>query len=169
MAIYIVVGEMGMGKSTHIKKRFLSKTKRKISCYNLIANDFEGLPCVNDFESFIDEGVFDSNTLFVVDEASTAIPLEKPNPKKEFGRKLLTWLVNSRKCNNPVFFVFHSLKEIPVWLLMYSNYFIRFNTLDQIDVQKRRFKSYQNIVDSLNDFPIIPKYKWDEFAIRPAI
>lgn len=168
MPVYLVIGEMGMGKSTHVKERFMDKWKREIMAYNLIADDFEGIPCIHDFDEYLDEAVYKSNTLMIVDEASTCIPEKKPNPRKPFGKKILTWFVNSRKCNNPVFIIYHSYKDVPLWVLMYSNFMIRFNTMDMLDIQKRRFRSYPKVVESFEDFPTIPKFKFCDIVIRKA-
>ena len=165
--IVIIVGEMGSGKSTLLKPRFLKKSKKQKLCYALMQKDLGNYPYESNFVEYVNKAVRMKDSMFVIDEAKTCIPRKEPDAsKKDFDRKLITWMLNSRKCNNAIFVVFHGLREIPLWLLMYTNYFIRFGTKDQINFQKLRFNSFQPIVDSLEDNPNIPKYQYDEICIR---
>lgn len=167
MSVTIIVGEMGSGKSTELKRRFLSKTKRNVLCYALIQKDMGNYTYDSDFRNLVERGVVMKETMFVIDEARTAIPDAKPQPtKKEWDKKLVTWFLNSRKCGNMIFIVFHGLSEIPVWLLMYTNFLIRYNTIDQINYQITRFRSFPAVVKSLEDFPTIPKFKYDQITLR---
>lgn len=153
--IVIIVGDFGAGKTTFLKEKFLNKTQKQKMVYALIKKDIGG-NVYNNFKSYIGDAVKLSNTTFVVDEAATALPRKEPDPSKgKFPLELLTWFLNARKCNNAVFIVYHTLREIPIWLISYSDYFIRFKTNDLIQFQKMRFQSFPNIVQSLekNNFP----------------
>ena len=166
--VSIVIGGFGEGKTTMLKTNYLKKTKNKKRIYCLVKNDFAdlGLQAERSFKVFVRDAVKQTNTMFVVDEARSALKHKEPDAEKEHDRLLITWLLNARKYNNMVFIVFHSFHEIPVWLLMYSHYILRFNTQDQLNYQRTRFSSYPNIVKSIDDFPTIQKYEYDEIKIR---
>ena len=164
--VTIIVGALGSGKTSLLKNRFLKKTKKQKLCYALMQQDLGDYTYIRDFREYIEQGVKMKDVLFVVDEAVTAVPKKQPDPtKKKFDRELLTWLLNSRKCNNVIFFIFHALQDIPVWLLKYSTFIIRFDTVDQMNFQKTRFASFPTLVNSIKTNPRIPKYQYDEIKI----
>lgn len=164
----ILVGASGMGKTTEIKRHIAKSKKTKLG-YALISQDFEGvIPIERDFKTFVDKAVKMKNTMFIIDEASTALPNEQPDATKNtFERNLKIFFLNSRKCNNVVFIVYHTMREVPVWLIAYANYFLRFNTSDQLQHQLTRFQSFPTIVKSIQENPIIPKYEYEELFIQP--
>lgn len=167
MGVYLVIGQSGSGKSTFLKTKFLQKSKREKLCYALMKRDLGDYPYESNFRNYIEIGCRKSNTMFVLDEAKTCIPKKEPSPAEdEWDKKFVTWFLNARKCNNMIFIVFHGWREVPLWLLMYTNRVIRFNTKDQIDVQRRRFFSFDEIVESFDAFPKIPLYEFDEIKIR---
>lgn len=166
--VVIIVGEMGMGKTTYIKS-FLNRTKKKKIIYALIQKDFGKVSNFHtNIRSFVSQCVLEKDSINVVDEAKTAFSHNDPNPnrKDNHERNLLVWLENSRKCNNAILISFKMLRDIPLWLLGYCNFFVRFQTNDQINIQARRFDSFPNIVKSLNDYPVIKKFSCDEIKIR---
>jgi len=165
--VNIVVGDFGTGKTTYLKNNFVLKTKRDTLIYALISQDFGGLHCERNFKKYVDLAVTKSNTLFIIDEAKTAIPKQEPDVSRgDFDYKLVTWFLNARKCNNFIFIVFHSLREIPIWLISYSDMFIRFRTNDLFQHQLNRFQSFPPIVESIKEFPNMPNFTWDEITIR---
>lgn len=167
--VVIVVGEMGMGKTTYIKENFLNRTKKKKIVYALVQKDFGKVDEFhNNIKSFVSSVVLKHDTINVVDEAKTAFGHKEPdvNRKDQHDRNLVVWLENSRKFNNAIIISFKMLRDIPLWLLGYCNYFVRFNTMDQIQFQVQRFKSFPNITDSLENNPVLEKYVCDEIKIR---
>ncbi len=174
--IVILVGSLGTGKTTYLKKKFLNKTKKNKLIFARVKQDIGGKVYTN-FKDYVSDAVLLSNTTFVVDEAKTAIPRNEPDvSKNKFGVDLITWFVNSRKLNNPIFIVYHSLRDIPVWLLGYTNYFIRFTTIDQFQHQKNRFQSFDSLCERLKSPKQFSKcYKeygktfyYDEILIQPT-
>lgn len=171
--VAVIVGEMGKGKTTYIKE-WLSRTAqigKDHLIYCLLSEDYNRKTqnVIVDRDAFLNKAVRKRNTLFVVDEAITFIPEEKPdtrNKKDLFGLKLYTWLSNSRKLNNPILIVFHSMRDVPVWLIMYTQFFVRFQTMDQADVQARRFRSYPKLRENILTYPEIPQFEYEEIKLR---
>lgn len=165
--IIIVVGDFGAGKTTMLKTQFLKPSKKEKLIYALIKKDLGDYPYERDFKEYINIGVTKANTLFVIDEASTAIPNKQPEPsKKDFDNKLITWFLNARKCNNYIFIVYHTLREIPIWLISYSDYFLRFRTNDLLQHQRNRFISFPNVVKSIDTIPTMKNFEYDEIKVR---
>ncbi len=171
--VTLVIGEMGSGKTSYLKSTWLYKTIKKILCYALMRADMGNYEYERNFKQYIEKAVTKSDMLFVVDEAKTAIPKKEPDAsqymitgKKKFDYELVTWFLNSRKCNNAIFIVFHGWREVPLWLLMYTNYVVRFRTKDQINIQKRRFESFQPIIDSFENYPTMKRFEYDEIKIQ---
>ena len=171
--VNILVGAMGSGKTTYLKNNWLKPTKKEVLCYALIKKDLGNYAYESNFKKYIDKAVLKKDTLFIIDEAKRALPKKEPDPtlfvingKKKFDYDLITWFLNSRKCNNAIFIVFHSFRDIPLWLLMYTNYIIRFGTKDQIHVQKRRFIDSEPIIESFENYPTLNNFSFDEIKIQ---
>lgn len=166
--INIIVGDFGAGKTTMLKTRFISKSKKEKLIYAVMRNDFgKDVPYESDMKKYIDYAVKKANHLFIVDEASTFIPREQPDAaKKDFDKKLITFFVNARKSNNLVFLVFHALEEVPKWLIKYCDTFLRFRTNDMLQYQITRFGSFPNIVKSLKEIPTMQNFEYDEIKLR---
>ena len=80
---------------------------------------------------------------------------------------LADFLVSSRKMNRFVFIILHSLSQVPSeWLLPYLDYFVRFNTNDQLQYQIKRFSSYPEIANNLIEKPTLTKYKPEILKLR---
>lgn len=158
-----------MGKTTLIKKKFLRTQKNKM-VYALMSDDFLDVPkikVVRNFKQFVSEAINHKDTIHIVDEAKSAIPRNEPEANKnEFEDNLIKWFLNARKYNNFIILIYHSLRDIPVWLLMYTKFLLRFNTLDQLDRQTMRFNSYPNIISSIKENPTIKKFEYDEIKVR---
>lgn len=168
--VTIVVGEMGSGKSEYLKN-FIRSTKKKNIVYGLLRQNFEKLDFfTSDIRTFVRVAVTRSNTLFIIDEGKTALPkkdLQDYTWKKNSDeKKLLVWLENSRKLNNAVFISFKTLQSVPLWLIGYSNYLTRFNSRDQMQYQKVRFKDYPQIVKSLISQPKMAEHCFVEIKIN---
>lgn len=166
--IIIVVGEMGSGKTTEVKKRFVKPTKSQVKVYAPKPKDFAecgNIKVYKDFLYLLKSSYEDVDTLFIVDEAFTVIPKEEPDIRKEKEKMMADWLVNSRKCNNFIFWVFHTFKQVPTWALGYSEIVMRFNTKEQLQHQKLRFQSFPKLVASFDQYPTIPKFEYDTIVL----
>lgn len=164
--IVIITGDFGAGKTTLLKKKFLRANKNKL-VYALIKKDLGDYPYERDFKEYINKAVLLKDTIFVIDEAATAIPTKQPEPsKKEFDRKLITWFLNARKCNNAIFIVYHTLREVPIWLISYCDYFLRFRTNDLLQHQRNRFISFPSVTKSIDENPTLPNFEYDEIKLR---
>lgn len=170
MSVLIVCGRFGSGKSTYLKTNFLNRTKKKKRAFALEKQDFVGIKCETDFIKMIMESTGVTDTLYVIDESAVAIPREQPdpaNPKKIFDKKLISWFLNARKYNNFIVLVFHSLSDIPTWLLKYVKWFIRFATNDQLNYQRNRFISFPALIKSIDEEGIIKEnFVYDEIKIN---
>ena len=160
-----IVGELGAGKTSYIKK-FASKLKTKqIICYLRVSDDWndDNVSTYTNFAEFLKFANTQTNTLFIIDEAFTCLPkklnvkMGKPN---DIHNQLADFLVNCRKLNNFIFIIYHSLSQIPSeWLIPYLDYLVRFKTNDLMQYQIQRFKSFANIVQNLIQYNSIEKYK----------
>ena len=160
-----IVGELGTGKTTYIKK-FSEKCKRKkVVCYLRLNSDWEDKNIIKftNFEEFLIYANKQKDTLFIIDEAFTCLPKKlniKMNKPNDLNNKLADLLVNCRKLNNFIFIIFHSLSQIPTeWLIPYLDYLVRYKTNDLLQYQISRFKSFPNIANNLIEVQIIEKYK----------
>ncbi len=170
------VGDYGTGKTTEAKKRFLLKTKKKKRIIAPVQADFKDLPDFNKIkfhdtiELFVKEAVTLSDTCFVIDEAVCYIPKKQPDSTSgEHEKNLLTWMVNARKLNNLILFLYHDFTETPLWIFKTMDYLLRFRTNDQFNIQYQRFITFPNISKSfkgLNGENNLPNYDYDEIKIR---
>lgn len=163
--VIAIVGDTGAGKTTYVKN-FSARCKRKeIICYLRIRTDLEDQKIIKytNFEEFLNVASKKKNTLFLIDEAFTCMPKKlnvKMNKPNDMNNKLVDFLVNSRKMNNFVFIIFHSLSQIPTeWLIPYLNYIVRFKTQDLLQYQVSRFKSFPQIHSNLIEVPTVADYK----------
>ena len=167
--ISCIVGDFGMGKTTLLKS-FIKKAEihgKDRLAYAVIKKDMGNVEYEGSVLNYVNIATRKKDTLFLIDEASTFLPKKQPEPlKRKFDDDLIKWLINARKCNNMVFFVFHALEEVPHWLIKYLTYFIRFNTQDMLKFQKMRFSDFPKIVQSLTENPSIPKYEYDQVQLR---
>lgn len=163
--VIAVVGDLGAGKTSFIKK-YSKKTKAdQTLVYLRISTDWENENVITftNFEAFIRTANRKKNKLFVVDEAFTCLPKRlniKMDKPLNINNQLADFLVNSRKMNNFIFIILHSLAQIPTeWLIPYLDYIVRFKTNDLIEYQARRFKSFPNIEQSLLKNPVVKDFK----------
>lgn len=167
MAIIVIVGEQGAGKGSVLKSRFLVIPKEKL-CYALIRADLgENLTYIRNRDEYINKACTMKDTMFVIDEAQTFFSKKEPDSANNpMDRKMMEWFVNQRKCNNMILIVYHSLRDVPLWILTHTNYFLRFNTKENLNIQKTRFSSHPNIVTSIENYPVIEKLEYDEIKLR---
>lgn len=168
--IVIIVGDYGTGKTTELKQRFLSKTKKKKRVYAPVADDFLDLKLkveTEDFEKYMADAVKLNDTFFAIDESVTVIPLKQPDANSgQHEQNILLWLVNARKFNNCIFFLYHDFTETPLWIFKKADYLLRYRTNDQYNVQINRFRTFPNVVRSFTQNNIIENFVYDEIKVR---
>lgn len=163
--VICLAGEMGSGKTSYIKKLSKKVKTKTICCYLRITDDWNdgNVLKFTNFVEFIKYANTQTNTLFIIDEAFTCLPKKlniKMNKPNDINNLLADFLVNCRKLNNFIFIIYHSLSQIPTeWLIPYLDYLVRFKTNDLLNYQSQRFKSFPNIVQNLEQFPTIEKFK----------
>lgn len=163
--VIAVVGDMGAGKTTFIKKYSARYRSDQTYCYMRLSTDWEDKKIITftNFEQFIRVANKKKNKLFLIDEAFTCLPKRlnvKMDKPENIHNQLADFLVNSRKMNNFIFIILHSLSQIPTeWLVPYLDYIVRFKTNDLIQHQVQRFKSFPHIEKNLLDYPTIENFK----------
>lgn len=168
--VICLVGETGSGKTTYVKE-WVSKSKKELIAYCRIREDIgmKGKIYTN-FLDFIEEANTKKDSHIFIDEAFTCLPKRlniKPDKPENIHNQIADFLVNSRKLNNFVWILYHSLSQVPTdWIIPYLNYFVRFQTNDQLNYQLTRFSSFPNITNSLINYPTIDKFDCDEIKIR---
>lgn len=169
--VICVTGATGEGKTTFIKNKFTTKTKRKTLLYLRVVSDFESskVKKFTNFAELIREARNEQNIIVIVDEAFTCLP-DKLNIKMDkpdyIHNQFSDVLVNARKMNVLFIIILHSCSQIPKWLVPYLDWLIRFNTNDQLEYQIQRFKSFPIIANSLLKRPTLPKYKPEILKLR---
>lgn len=166
MAVFVLAGEFGSGKTT-LLKHYLKKIdpKKKRMLFALVKNDL-GSDIIKSSKEFFAEAVNSKDTCMIIDEARIALPKSIPDNPGEHDLRILTTFINARKLNNIIFIVYHSLGEIPLWLLKYTDILLRFRTKDQLQYQRARFASFANIVESIDNFPSIEKFEHDQIILN---
>jgi len=167
--VICVVGATGEGKTTLVKK-YVPKRRQSI-CYLRMSDDFneENIIKFTNFVMFIHTGNRKKNSTCIIDEAFTCLPknlIIKPGKPQDIHNQIADFLVNARKMNNFVIIIFHALAQIPLWLIPYLDFLIRFNTLDQTQYQERRFSAFPEITNSLRKSPTLQKHKPEILKLR---
>ncbi len=168
--VIAIAGAMGEGKTTFIKTRFASNCK-KIMAYLRITDDFDDIKATvfTNFGEFIKVGNKKKDILLLIDEAFTCLPKNlniKIGKPEDLHNLLADLLVNARKLNRFIVIIFHSLSQIPLWLVPYLDYLIRFNTNDQLQYQAQRFQSFPIIAENLKYKPRLEKFKPEKLKLR---
>lgn len=165
--VIINVGSPGTGK-THLCKDYIEIVKKQPLVYATLEKDFS-FPIIDDENLFWELASKRKDTCILADEAETTI--KKLDPQRT-ANKLVQLQVkcfgNARKLNNLYLINFHALGQIPEWLLDCGVVTIinRFQTVDKIQKQIRRFESFPSLVQSLEEFPTIDKYTYDAIVLR---
>jgi hypothetical protein len=165
MSVIIVVGDFGTGKTTLIKNYLLKAKGRKVKIFALVRNDYKE-NVYTDFKKYVYDVVNVKDTFCVIDEAKAVLPKKIPDTPKPHIERFLKFLINARKLNNFVFIVFHALHEIPIYLIGYADRFMRGRTNDLLQYQKNRFMSFPPVVKSIDDFPTLENFEFDDIKLR---
>lgn len=128
--VVINVGGTGAGKTTYTKK-LLKKHKGLKLIFD--PNKEYGQESIT-MSEFIDQGKIAKNTLIVFEEATIFFSTSGTD------MAIKELLVKKRHTNNFYIFNFHALSQVPLYILMFCDYFVLFKTNDQIAQVERKFK-----------------------------
>lgn len=152
----LVVGSTGTGKSTFIKKLIKMIVSGKYSNKNKLIFDFQDehgdinavrvvpnklLPVKIAKEKFFKQFLAVKNTCVVFEESRIYCK------HQELNEDMIKKLVGKRHDNNTIIFSFHAMRQIPLWLLDYTDFVFLKHTIDTNIV---RFKEYPEITEAFN-------------------
>jgi energy-coupling factor transporter ATP-binding protein EcfA2 len=155
MLAYIIVGSTGSGKTTCV-----------VDFLNIIKNRQKHIFDVNaepvymncklykdgDFSKFVEEMNKVKNSVIVFEEATIFFSNWK------LSENVLKILVQKRHKNNLIFFVFHSLRTVPVSITDFCDVLILFKTLDRETLVKSKYKNDPKIIVAYEKAQKLPKY-----------
>lgn len=137
----IIAGGTGSGKTT-IVKGLLAKHKGNKLVYDV--NNEYGYPYLS-MEKFIDRARLAENSIIVFEEATIFFSTSGGS------MEIREILVRKRHTNNLFIFNFHSLAQVPLYILMFCDYFIVKKTNDQIPQIERKYKGNSKIVKAYSE------------------
>jgi ABC-type dipeptide/oligopeptide/nickel transport system ATPase component len=146
----VIVGESGAGKTTYLKN--IGTTKPKIICS--IDTEFPGAEFYTSFNTFLQKAERVSDTMLIIDEANHYLKYDTED------KRVTTLMMRARKYNNIIIFSFHALRQIPTWLLVYTNNLLRFKTTEHHSQQAQRFKDFPYLAADILKQPVIERYKY---------
>lgn len=148
----IVVGESGYGKTTYLLDRIslLKKTGKDYYAWS-IDNEFpHTYEDSDEFKTIVQEV---SNSFVIFDEATALFSLWGKD------KEIIKILIRCRKKNNWSYYVFHSLMDVPDYILRLSQYITLFHTPDE-EVKLRRKYSNENIIAAYQQAKTLPPLQY---------
>jgi GTP-binding protein EngB required for normal cell division len=148
-------GESQCGKST-LGKYLMSITRQEV--YAISIKNNLGRPIYMNWKVFMQDIKGKKDIFIFIDEAKSFI-----NKNEDFMERykgdFLQLLRMAKEWNIIVIMVFHSLREIPVWLLAHLDEIERWETKEDKVRQARRFADFEYVHDSLVTRPNLDKYE----------
>lgn len=156
--LYLFIGGRGTGKTTACLKVAKASGKRIIILDDVVHPAYEsfdrisvkdianykGNNCVvniNDLDvSLMDIGRYQSNIFCTIEDSSRFIG-------SNISKAVRTFIINHRKINADIAFMFHSLKEVPPYLATNYNKMVLFKTGDNTEVNQPKWLDW-NLIKS---------------------
>lgn len=150
----IVVGSTGTGKSTFIKQLKKTVVSGKHANKTTLIFDFQNehsdinavrvvpnknLPVKIAKEKFFKQFLLKNNSCIIFEEARIYCK------HQDLNEDMIKKLVGKRHDNNTIIFSFHSMRQIPLWLLDYTDFVFMKHT---IDTNIQRFREYPEIIEA---------------------
>lgn len=134
MICLVIAGAKGTGKTTYIKDMLKKVNKEALYIYdvNREYGEFYNKPFV-DVDEFIEMVKNVREAVIVFEEASFFFH------NKSFNRETVKILQRSRHTKNLCIFVFHSLRNVPRYIIDLINYYIIFKTNDTNKLIENKF------------------------------
>lgn len=130
----ICVGGTGKGKTTFVKSRLRKVNKNAIHLYdvnNEYTEFYKGK--FTTFETFTEKAAKITNAVIVFEESTIFF---SHTGSSQTIREIL---VRKRHTQNTIIFVFHSLRQIPRFIIDMCNYMVIFKTNDNAELVEKRF------------------------------
>jgi hypothetical protein len=143
----INVGGTGTGKTTYTKQtilNYLPNMNKLIYDVNKEFMEYNGsvfMP-IKDFLKIANNK---TNTIIVYEEAT--IFFKHSNQSTDITEQL----VRKRHTNNLFVFNFHSLRQVPLYILDFCNYIVIRNTTDNYDNIRKKFEDYTSIYEAFKN------------------
>lgn len=131
----IIAGGTGTGKTT-LAKTLINKRTKNILIYDV--NNEYGYP-YTDMVSFLNKAKRVKNHVILFEEATIFFSTSGGE------KNVREIMVRKRHTNNILIFNFHSLSQIPLYILMFCDYLFIKKSNDQISQIERKFKGNANI------------------------
>lgn len=146
MNTYIVIGSTGSGKSFFIKKKLLPPAVKKGYALQLFDINNEYTDFQNNYkfvgiDDFLQKSQNLTNSLILFEEATIFF-----NTTANGSTNLMSLNVRKRHQNNILIFVFHSLRQVPVYLFDFCNFVTLFKTNDRNDIVFNKYKDNPEII-----------------------
>lgn len=141
----IVVGGTGSGKTTFAKNEILKKHKGSKLIYDVNKEYTEFNTEYMQMDVFLQKALAAKNKLILFEEATIFFDT------KGGSREMRELLVRKRHTNNMFVFNFHSLGQVPLYILNFVDYLILFKTTDQWSVVERKYKNNELIYDTFTE------------------
>jgi Cdc6-like AAA superfamily ATPase len=149
----IIVGSTGEGKTTQVKE-ILKQTSQQLSIFdvNNEYREFKNNNITQDFNLFLIESKKKINTCIVFEEATIFFSHQSGT------EDIKNILVRKRHTKNLLIFNFHSLRQVPLFLLDFCDCLILFRTKDLESNIDKRFKENESILKAFAQLKNAPKY-----------
>lgn len=137
----ILVGATGTGKTTYVKQNILSNLPRMKKLIYDVNNEYKEYrgSIFMPIKDFLKKANECTNTIIMYEEAT--IFFKHNNQSTDITEQL----VRKRHTNNLFIFNFHSLRQVPLYILDFCNYIVIKNTVD----------NHKNVEDKFKDFEAI--------------
>lgn len=138
-----LIGHTGRGKST-LTKQLLRATKLPSFIYdvnNEYSGEFHNNRFLMEFKDFLKESKNKTKTNIIFEEATIFV---SNNSKVEEIRNLL---VRKRHTENNIFFVYHSLRSLPVEIADLLDFIVLYHTNDRETLIKTKFRDDFDLIE----------------------
>lgn len=142
-SIIILVGAMGTGKTPWIKKFIKNIKFKNIVCYDPVHEYPENYTLFHEWKYFYQYFLKVHKSIVIIEECSSVISSQKDLDLTEL-------MIKVQHRNNIVIFAFHSISDIPPYILKKSNYIVLFAVGDnpkkiEKDLDRCELFKYMNL------------------------
>lgn len=144
MSIAIInIGGTGSGKTTNTRK-ILGQLNRMPKHIYDVNNEYNTGKPLTTFETFLSQANNLKQTVIVFEEATIFFS------HSSAGKDIKELLVRKRHTGNIIVLNFHSLRQVPLFILDFTDFIYLFNTKDNPANIEVKFKDYPEIYSAFN-------------------